>query len=42
MGTTDYQILATYPISEHYQHLLWLSFFFSFAIKIPIYPLHLW
>lgn len=41
-GTTDYQILLTIPMSINIQYLLWIGFFISFAIKIPIFPFHIW
>ena len=41
-GTTDYQVLLTLPISQNRQYLLWLAFFISLAIKIPMIPVHIW
>lgn len=41
-GTTDYQVLLTLPFSQNRQYFLWLAFFLSLAIKIPIVPLHIW
>jgi proton-translocating NADH-quinone oxidoreductase chain M len=41
-GTTDLQILLTTQFSENRQKLLWLAFFASFAIKIPMVPVHIW
>ena len=41
-GTTDYQVLLTLPISINRQLILWLAFWFSLAIKIPMVPFHLW
>nr|YP_010470390.1 NADH dehydrogenase subunit 4 [Symbiochloris sp. SG-2018]UVF37878.1 NADH dehydrogenase subunit 4 [Symbiochloris sp. SG-2018] len=42
VGTTDLSILFTTEISERRQILLWLSFFASFAVKIPMVPVHIW
>ena len=42
MGTTDYQVLIHNPISENKQYLLWLAFFASFAVKVPMMPVHIW
>lgn len=42
MGTTDYQLLMHNPISENKQYLLWLAFFASFAVKVPMMPVHIW
>jgi NADH-quinone oxidoreductase subunit M len=41
-GTTDYQILVANPIAENKQYLLWLGFFASFAVKVPMMPVHIW
>lgn len=43
-GTTKlsalYEIVPSYSLSI--QNILWLSFFLSFAIKVPMWPLHTW
>jgi proton-translocating NADH-quinone oxidoreductase chain M len=41
-GTTDFQILWGTELSNIREKLLWLAFFFSFAIKIPMFPFHIW
>jgi len=41
-GSTDFQTLSLANLSERRQILLWLSFFLSFAIKVPMMPFHLW
>nr|YP_009446427.1 NADH dehydrogenase subunit 4 [Ancoracysta twista]ATY40915.1 NADH dehydrogenase subunit 4 [Ancoracysta twista] len=41
-GTTDLQILQTVEFSGHKQLLLWLAFFASFAVKVPMVPFHIW
>lgn len=41
-GTTDFLVLNTVEFSERRQLLLWLAFFFSFAVKVPMFPFHLW
>jgi proton-translocating NADH-quinone oxidoreductase chain M len=41
-GTTDVQILYTAELSERRQILLWLAFFASFAVKVPMVPVHIW
>jgi proton-translocating NADH-quinone oxidoreductase chain M len=41
-GTTDLQILYTTHFSEPRQILLWLAFFASFAVKVPMVPVHIW
>ena len=42
IGTTDYEILLTFIFSKTEQKFLWLSFFCSFATKVPMVPVHLW
>lgn len=41
-GTLDLQILYTTEFSERRQILLWLAFFASFAVKVPMVPVHIW
>jgi proton-translocating NADH-quinone oxidoreductase chain M len=41
-GSTHFQILWGSEYSGIREHLLWLTFFVSFAIKVPIYPFHIW
>ena len=41
-GTTDLEILYTTTFSETRQLLLWLAFFASFAVKVPMVPVHIW
>ena len=41
-GTTDLQVLLTTEFSESRQILYWLAFFASFAVKVPMVPVHLW
>ena len=41
-GTTDYQILLSSPFDEYYQKILWVAFFIGFAIKVPMFPFHIW
>eukprot|EP01038_Epipyxis_sp_PR26KG_P013677 gene13677-18353_t len=41
-GTLNLEIITFYLFSEKEQIFLWMSFFLSFASKIPMYPLHIW
>lgn len=41
-GTLDFQILNTISFSVERQLFLWLAFFLSFSVKIPMVPLHIW
>jgi NADH-quinone oxidoreductase subunit M len=41
--TTDIaQILASAHFPPHLQKWLWLAFFASFAVKVPMWPVHTW
>ena len=41
-GTTDVIQLHEINIPKEYQNLLWLAFFSSFAVKMPMWPVHTW
>ena len=41
-GTTDVVKLLDFKIASEYQYLLWLAFFSSFAVKLPMWPFHTW
>ena len=41
-GTTDVIKLLDIKIPQEYQYLLWLAFFSSFAVKLPMWPVHTW
>ena len=41
-GSTDLHILYATPWSESRQMILWLAFFASFAVKVPMVPVHIW
>jgi len=41
-GTTDVESLLKFKIPKEYQYLLWLAFFSSFAVKLPMWPVHTW
>ena len=41
-GTTDIPALMTYQFPADMQKWLWLAFFASFAVKMPMWPLHTW
>lgn len=42
IGSTDFQLLLSVQFSEKKQIILWLAFFLSFAVKIPMFPFHIW
>lgn len=41
-GTTDIQELLAYSFPASMQSILWLAFFASFAVKVPMWPVHTW
>ncbi|RKF23274.1 NADH-quinone oxidoreductase subunit M [Altericroceibacterium spongiae] len=41
-GTTDIPTLMAYDFPVKAQTLLWLAFFASFAVKMPMWPVHTW
>lgn len=42
LGSTDLRIIEVANFSWTEQKLLWCAFFFAFAIKVPIFPFHIW
>ena len=41
-GTADVIRLLDGRIPQEFQYLLWLAFFSSFAVKLPMWPVHTW
>jgi NADH-quinone oxidoreductase subunit M len=41
-GTTSIPELKTFAFAPEAQPLLWLAFFASFAVKMPMWPVHTW
>ena len=41
-GTTDIPTLMTHRFPAAFQAWMWLAFFASFAVKIPMWPVHTW
>ena len=41
-GTTDIPTLMAYKFPAEMQTWLWLAFFASFAVKMPMWPVHTW
>jgi len=41
-GTTDIAALLKFHFPAHMQTYLWLAFFASFAVKMPMWPVHTW
>jgi len=41
-GTTDVTKIFLIKIPVEFQYVLWLAFFSSFAVKMPMWPVHTW
>ena len=41
-GTTDVETLLVYNFTAKEQLILWIAFFTSFMVKIPMWPFHTW
>jgi NADH-quinone oxidoreductase subunit M len=41
-GTTDIVVALTHNFPSGLQRWLWLAFFASFAVKVPMWPVHTW
>jgi NADH-quinone oxidoreductase subunit M len=41
-GTTDIPTLMANPVGGPLQYWLWMAFFASFAVKMPMWPVHTW
>ena len=41
-GTTDVETLLVYNFTANEQLILWIAFFTSFMVKIPMWPFHTW
>ena len=42
VGTTDFVEITNIKIPKYLQYYLWLAFFSSFAVKMPMWPVHTW
>lgn len=41
-GSTDFLILNSVTFSKDKEIFLWLAFFLSFSVKVPMVPFHIW
>ena len=42
LGSTDFTLISLTEISLESQKILWLGFFLAFAVKTPLFPVHIW
>ena len=41
-GSTSYLVLVAYELDGLTESFCWLCFFLSFAVKMPLFPFHIW
>lgn len=41
VGSTSYFVLCNYDLANEEQKVVWLCFFVAFAVKIPLFPVHI-
>lgn len=41
-GSTNYFVLLNTTLEADQQKLIWLCFFMAFAVKMPLFPFHIW
>lgn len=41
-GSTDYAVLEKLLLNKDHQMRLWVCFFIPFAVKVPMFPFHIW
>lgn len=42
VGTTDLIAVSQHDFPAHLQYWFWIAFFASFAVKVPMWPMHTW
>jgi proton-translocating NADH-quinone oxidoreductase chain M len=42
VGTSDLSIILLFKFNQYTQIFLWIAFFLSLAVKIPMVPFHIW
>jgi len=42
IGSTNYLVIARGMLDAEQQRLIWLCFFMAFAVKMPLFPFHIW
>ena len=41
-GSTDFRIFSMFSLTTQRQIFFWLLFFFAIAVKVPMFPVHIW
>ena len=42
VGTTDIEVITNVEFGNNKSYLLWIALFITFAIKVPMFPFHIW
>lgn len=42
LGSTNYFVILNAPLEVEQQRFIWLCFFMAFAVKMPLFPFHIW
>jgi NADH-quinone oxidoreductase subunit M len=42
VGNTSFKEISEFKFTFIQEQILWVAFFFAFAIKIPLFPVHIW
>ncbi len=42
VGSTDIEVIFNTEFKNNKSYLLWISLFITFAIKVPMFPFHIW
>jgi len=42
VGSTKYASISCFSFDADQQKLIWICFFLAFAVKMPMFPLHIW
>ena len=42
VGSTDIEVIFNAEFKNNKSYLLWISLFITFAIKVPMFPFHIW
>jgi proton-translocating NADH-quinone oxidoreductase, chain M len=41
-GGTDFRLFLIFSITPERQQIFWIFFFFAIAVKVPMFPVHIW
>jgi proton-translocating NADH-quinone oxidoreductase chain M len=41
-GVTNFNVIMNTPLEPGQQRVIWICFFLAFAVKMPLFPFHIW